>query len=166
MTRTMNHTRGCDATSLAQVGVGILNSHGYRLRCRKCGKLWYVFIGEGGTLPGHWWRCSTGCNATTPDDGPDAPEHLAQADCDAFNVEVVPGSGMRLRCNCCGSVWLVFRWSGSSMLPPGYWRCPRGCNEHGRARKPQRVTDEDLLHAVALREDEERTERAKVMRDG
>ena len=142
--------------------MSILNACGYRLRCRRCGALWSVFIGENGTLPGHWWRCSKGCNATTPDDGADAPERIAQADCDAFNVEVVPGSGMRLKCICCGSVWLSFRWAGSSQLPKGYWRCPRGCNEGGRTRKPQRVTDEDLLHAVALRENEERDERAKA----
>ena len=169
--------RGYTEGNLAQVGVSILNASGRRLRCRKCGHTWAVFVGEGGTLPGRWWVCEKSCNAVTPEADSDAPERMtfggacaaperasaaSQADLDAFNVELLPGVGMRLKCICCGSVWLSFRWSGSSMLPPGYWRCPRGCNEYGRARKPELVTDSDLLHAVALREDLERTERAKV----
>jgi len=161
--RDARNTRGSDETSLAEVDVSILNASGRRLRCRKCGHVWAVFVGEGGTLPGRWWVCERSCNNTAPQADTDAPERMTQADLDAFNVEFLPGVGMRLKCVCCGSVWLAFRWSGSSQLPQGYWRCPRGCNEHGRTRKPQRVTDEDLLHAVALREDEERSERAKVV---
>ncbi len=36
-----------------------------------------------------------------------------------------------LRCKTCGTTWSCNSKAGGH-LPPGYWKCPEGCNTKGR----------------------------------
>jgi hypothetical protein len=43
-------------------------------------------------------------------------------------VECLDKYGFRLRCEMCGSTWLLPSRLKGERLAPDYWACPRGCN--------------------------------------
>ena len=50
-------------TSLARVGVELINRSSVSLRCESCGQVWSPNLRRGGAMPRGWWRCPNACNA-------------------------------------------------------------------------------------------------------
>ncbi len=59
---TDNRPRSCTSAELLKVGVEIVDSQRYELRCKRCGQHWQPAIAPGGKNHRGYWKCPNGCH--------------------------------------------------------------------------------------------------------
>jgi hypothetical protein len=60
------------------------------------------------------------------------PSKLAAHGIELLDRERALQDDVRLRCRRCGATWSCDSRTGGH-LPPGYWKCPNGCNTRSPA---------------------------------